>query len=57
MQNIKNVGHCLTITSQSGITIIDPPISVFDEVRDDVIGIDDASKEKFEMLATNGESS
>ncbi|PHU02799.1 hypothetical protein BC332_28050 [Capsicum chinense] len=56
-KNSKNNSCSLAITPQSGKSTIDPPMHVFDEVRDDVVDIDNALEDEFEKLVTSGESS
>lgn len=57
VQNPKNDRHYLAITTWRGKANIDLPMPIIDEVRDDIIDVDDVSKVKVEKLVTNTEIS
>lgn len=46
IQNSKNDSHCQAITYQSIMATIDLPIHMVDDVRNDIIEIDKANKDK-----------
>lgn len=54
VQNLKNYDLSLAITIQSEKATIDLLILMVDEVRDDVVDIDDAPKAESEKLLTSG---
>lgn len=43
-QNMRDENHCLAITTWSGKETIDPSMLEVDEVRDDVIDVDEEPK-------------
>lgn len=57
IQNLKKNNQCIAITTWSGKAIIGLPILVVDEVRNDTINLNDATKFKTMKLVKNGEMS
>lgn len=53
----KNSSHYFTVTTQSGKAMIDPPMFVDNQVRNDNIDLYVTPKAKTEKLVTNGETS
>lgn len=41
MQNPKNNGYCLAITTQCGKEIVDPPMPIIDEPNNDSVGVNE----------------
>lgn len=57
IQNSKNDGHCLYITTQSDKATIDPPMPMIDNMKNDPIKTNDVDKDKAKKLGTNDEVS
>lgn len=50
IQNPKNDGHYIAITTQSGKSFIDPPLHTIDEPMNDSIMVDDTPKAESEKV-------
>lgn len=57
IQNSKTYSHCPTITTQSGKATIDPPMPEVDNMRNNLVDIDDADEDETEKVVMNDEAS
>lgn len=57
MQNQRNDGYYILITTHSGETTIEPLMPIVDVSRNDIVDIDEAPKVESENLVTTMESS